>query len=294
MRETDNQVNFFVRNKQTSNAGIPIVVPLLVTDNLESATDAASAQFIAELAAALSGSLQGAALGGQLQSSGDRLSAALANERNSLRTVGRLGENAIRVRFGATLQAGRTGRKAYELLPRTYTLSLLLLLPRGLMQPNVAPKLGIVSQTILERTRTGEQLERFEGRNFDADRAAIAADFNLAKRYAQGADKCIEYGSDTFRAPIDWVSWIRFTYAITGDYEGYYEKAKCMFTSGKPNRELEPGEKSDIEDLWLELVKFAASYSAGGQTVELPPCSSRYCHRSSTRSSSPITRRTLR
>lgn len=265
-----NDLNFFIRNEALTKAKVPIVVPLLVTDNLEAATDVASAQFIADFSAALSGSLQSAAIGGQLQSVGDRLSAALANERNSLRTVGRLGENAIRVRFGATLQAGRTGRKDYELLPRTHTLSLLLLMPRDAMQPSVPPRLGIVSQTILKKARTGEQLERFRGENFETDRLAIVEGLNLQKRYDEGAKNCIEYGQKTFREPADWVGWMRFTYAINGDYENYYDKAKCMFTSGDPARLLEPGVRTDIEDLWLELVKFAASYSAGGQTIELP------------------------
>jgi hypothetical protein len=137
-------INFYLRRQASDDhlialQELPIVVPLLVTDSLESATDAASAQFLAELAAAISGASQGVALGGQLQTLNDRLTEALANERNSLRTVARLGENAIRVRFGATLQAGPTGRKDYELLPRTHTVSLLVLVPRSAITETEKP-----------------------------------------------------------------------------------------------------------------------------------------------------------
>lgn len=101
----------------TDTQRLPFVVPLLVTDNVEFARDAAAAQAITELALAVSGAVKGVAVDSKLQAVRDRLQTAFANDQNSLRTVARLGENAVRVRLGATFQADADGGKTFELSP---------------------------------------------------------------------------------------------------------------------------------------------------------------------------------
>ena len=90
------------------------VVPLLVTNDVELASDSVMAESLLELAAALSGTAANAGFGGQAQAVRQSLNQALANKANALRTVVRLGDNSIRVRLGATYRAGPFGTKAYE------------------------------------------------------------------------------------------------------------------------------------------------------------------------------------
>ncbi len=261
---------------------LPIVVPLLVTDNIESANDAVSAQFIAELAAALSGASQGVAFGGQLQSLNDRINKAAASERNALRTVARLGQNAIRVRFGATLQAGPTGRKDYELLPRTHTISLLVLVPHDAMQADQAVPLGIVARTVLKDVRRGEQLDLGATATFRSGLYFIVDRFKIENRlenYANcdpgsviGVD--FQQGKSTRESAYDWINDVRSRYVTYGDYKSFYKSAFCVFTNGRESRATERDKvdaRADVEDLWQALLSFNGDYSVQGQTVDLPP-----------------------
>jgi hypothetical protein len=262
-----------------------VVVPLLVTDNLESATDAASAQYVAALSAAVTGSAQGAALSGQLESLGDRLTAALANERNALRTVARLGENAIRVRLGATFQAGPTGRKAYGLLPRTHTVSLLVLAPRGEMKTDQPLPLGIVVQTGLKQVDDGDPIALSNQDLFDAKLDDMARVFKIDQRIANGGRNCpkVDKKYNNQGAAWRWINHLRFEYVIYGDYAGFSEQVRCMETDGRdePNdnkhEPLGTVEKqelhSDTETLWQALLTFTGDYGVHGQTVHLPAVS---------------------
>lgn len=188
-------LSFFLRTKDQPRASglvhLPVVVPLLVTDNLESATDTASAQFIAELSAALTATAYNAQLSGELKSLGDRLTSALANERNTLRTVVRLGENAIRVRLGATQQAGPAGRKAYALLPRTHTISLLVLVPRAAITTAEPPRLAVVADTFLKNVDRGDTLALSRYDDFEERFENIAAAMKIDERIKEGGRNCL-------------------------------------------------------------------------------------------------------
>lgn len=104
----------------------PIVIPLLVTDAMETTREAQTAQIVRQLGAALraSGGFVGASA--SLQRTLSRLDQTLAQRSNSLLTVAQHGPSGIRVRLGANAYG-----ETYELISRTHSLSLILLVPVG-------------------------------------------------------------------------------------------------------------------------------------------------------------------
>lgn len=251
---------------------LPTVVPLLVTDNLESANNAAVANAVAEFGAAISAPVGNIAAAAQLQALNDSLTAGATTGRNALQTVARLGENAIRVRFGATLQVDERGRPAYELLPRTHTLSLLVLVPKPARGPSDAAepsRLSLISTSKLKNARNGDQLPLGRSYQFNSDLQFIADRFSVSKRLSGGGFRCesVQDKSEEKRTPFDWINGLRSAYVATGDYIGFREAADCVFNDGNS-----PMTKfSDSEDLWTALLSFTGDYAVAGQVIDLPP-----------------------
>jgi hypothetical protein len=109
------------------DANIPVVVPLLVTDQVEGAIQSRRAERLTEIVLALSAAYAG--IGGtvDIEAISQKIERALGRSYNSLLTVGRLGDNVLRVRLGARQTANWPD--AYEAIPRTHNISLLVLLP---------------------------------------------------------------------------------------------------------------------------------------------------------------------
>jgi hypothetical protein len=127
---------------------VPKVIPLLVTDNLEAAIHARTAERIRQYALAISVLSQGAAAGGEFQRLSDKLQSVLGQDLNSLLTVARVSENTLRVRLGAQRQSA----SGYAMLPRTHNISLLLLVPTGTTSAK------LVARTEFVDARTGKTL----------------------------------------------------------------------------------------------------------------------------------------
>lgn len=109
------------------------VVPLLVTDNLESLQSSRISNVIRQLSAAAS-ILQGgfaASLG--LAKKTEELNAVLANDLNSLMTVGRSSASSLNVRLGAMQEA----TAKYAMVARNYNVTLLVMVPED---PKKYPK----------------------------------------------------------------------------------------------------------------------------------------------------------
>lgn len=244
---------------------LPTVVPLLVTDNIESASNAAATNAIAEFGAAISAPVGNVAAAAQLQALNDSLTAGAASGRNALQTVARLGENAIRVRFGATLQVDERGRPSYELVPRTHTLSLLVLVPKPaseLTEEKANTQLSLISTSKLKNARNGDQLPLGRSYLFNSDLEFIADRFNISERFDQGGISCasVQAKGEDKRTPFDWVNGLRSAYVATGDYAGFRKAADCVFNNGNTTI----SNSSDSEDLWTALLSFTGDYAVAG------------------------------
>lgn len=128
----------------------PVVVPLLVTDNVESAIHSRSVDTIRQYALGLSALIQGVGVGGQVQSFAERLQAALGQDFNSVYTVSRLSDNTLRIRIGAQHQTA----SQYASITRTNNVTVLLLIPEKLEKE----KVRVVGRTSMVDAYTGEPL----------------------------------------------------------------------------------------------------------------------------------------
>lgn len=150
----------------------PIVVPLLVTDNLESTIHSQVNDRVRQYAFALAFLLHGVGGQAELERYQRNLQTIFGQDLNSLLTVARVADNVYRVRLGAMQQVATS----YVTVPRTHNVTFLLLAPC----PSSAldKRIDLVSQTTWVDARSGAALA--ERAQADVD-VALGA---LAQRYA--------------------------------------------------------------------------------------------------------------
>lgn len=140
----------------------PYVVPLLVTDDLESATHSRALEQVRQYGAALSLMVQGFGAGANVGKLKDALDSALGRDFNSLLTVARVSDNTYRVRLGAMQQVA----KRYAMVPRTHNVTLLLLVPKkdAASASDSSPReMQVISRTEFVDAQSGKPLaERSE------------------------------------------------------------------------------------------------------------------------------------
>lgn len=174
------------------------VVPLLVTDNMEGTLKSRTVDTIRQFALALS-ILQGG-VGGQagLSKRNEELQSVLGTDINSLLTVGRITDNTIQVRLGASRQA----TAAYAMLPRTHNITLVVMVPKDLVNKR-KPQVRVVSNTVMRDVETGKALQQ-QSRNdrldnikhvleryLDSDIPEFQADKALCKLWGISTGKCL-------------------------------------------------------------------------------------------------------
>jgi hypothetical protein len=103
------------------------IIPLLVTDDIETAIESRSVEQLRQFTLALEAMVQGVSVGADAQHSYDKLQAVVAHNYNSQFTVARASENTLRVRFGAAQQAAAH----YAAIPQTHNVTLLVLVPKA-------------------------------------------------------------------------------------------------------------------------------------------------------------------
>ena len=106
----------------------PLIVPLLVTDQVEGALQSRRAERLTEIVFALSAAYAGISGTVNVDAINQEIERTLGRRYNSLLTVGRLGDNVIRVRLGA--RQVPASKDKYEAIPRTHNISLLVIVPR--------------------------------------------------------------------------------------------------------------------------------------------------------------------
>ncbi len=108
----------------------PFVVPLLVTDNLESTTHGRTMEQVRQYALALSALVGGFGAGADVSRTLESLQQTVGRDYNSLLTIGRITDNAIRIRLGASQGVAQD----YVTVPRTHYITALLLVPTETME----------------------------------------------------------------------------------------------------------------------------------------------------------------
>ena len=101
---------------------IPIVLPIIATDSLETSLDSVIKARIRDLGASLSALAQ-TAVSAEFSKLSEKLDSALGRDINSTFTVGSLSDNTIRVRIGAFQQVNQE----FAMIPRTESVTVLLL-----------------------------------------------------------------------------------------------------------------------------------------------------------------------
>jgi hypothetical protein len=100
------------------------VVPLFVTDNIESSLHSDSLERVRDVALAVQGIWGNTRAGGGFRSQRDDLSKTLVRNLNSLMTVARLHDNTLQIRLGAMY-----GNRTDTMVPRTFNVTALVLFP---------------------------------------------------------------------------------------------------------------------------------------------------------------------
>ncbi|MEM1094576.1 MAG: hypothetical protein AAGJ10_08235 [Bacteroidota bacterium] len=125
----------------------PIVLPLLVTDNLEGMLQSRSASQIQQLVLGLGLLNSTFSAGINAREFTERVQAAFGRDLNSLMTVGQSTENSLRIRLGAMLSPA----SRYNMVPRTHNITLVLLVPKpytDYMNDNDrAPTIEVISKS---------------------------------------------------------------------------------------------------------------------------------------------------
>ena len=113
----------------TGKTNPPFVIPLLVTDNLESILRSSSEDKIRNYTVALSALISGVGLGGNFEKKLDKLKNQKGKDLNSLLTIAKVTENTLRVRLGARQVSGLGDEDHFAMAPRTHNITVLLMVP---------------------------------------------------------------------------------------------------------------------------------------------------------------------
>ncbi|MBI2239307.1 MAG: hypothetical protein HYU59_00730 [Magnetospirillum gryphiswaldense] len=122
-----------------------IVYPLIISDAMETIGVSKSVETIRQASLGISGLLSGIGVNAGLSGAVDKLQAALGTDRNSLITVGRVGDNMLRVRLGAYA----SGSAGPVMAARAYNISLMVLVADNMQS------LGVNTHTSFADVKTG-------------------------------------------------------------------------------------------------------------------------------------------
>lgn len=136
-------------SKDTS--GTPFVIPLLVTDNLETSFHSQVADTLRQLAFGIGLMIQGVGASAEIGKVNEQLKSILGKDYSSLLTVARVSDNTVRVRLGAQNQV----ETRYTMIPRTHTLTLVLLVPKKKADQTIS----VITKMMMRDVETGVALK---------------------------------------------------------------------------------------------------------------------------------------
>ncbi len=148
------KLGFFPKDTATKKTASAVVVPLLVTDNLEGMISSRSQDIIRQLSLALTLMKSGVGAVAGIDKIREDFQGELFSEMNSLFTVGRVTNNTIAARFGAV----RVGKDTYATIPRTHNVTLVLMVPNDFQDQDRKNEVRVVARTTVRSAETGEKI----------------------------------------------------------------------------------------------------------------------------------------
>jgi len=224
----------------------PVVVPLLVTDDLQAAIQSQSVEQVRQLAISLAAMAGQANIQGGLNALDDQLRKSLGRSLNSTFTLARgPADNTIRARFGASQQAGST----FSMIPAAHNVTLLVLVPRIYIDSVEEPQIHLESETTFVESSSGQEVESV----FDPD--------------ASKDEHVIEEVNDILRKNL-----------TSEDFKkrsAYRDFGKFVLLAAMDNdfdrfQELLGGPEVSLETTWTELLELCEQSTHGYATVRLP------------------------
>jgi hypothetical protein len=232
----------FSGNKGSNNYEA-IVLPLLVTDNLEGALKSKTIDNIRQIALALSFSTGGVYGEAGFDRMREDMDSVLGTDINSLLTVGRVTDGAIQVRLGAARQAS----SEYAMIPRTHNITLLVMVPKGFIEDSdITPKVRVVAKNVLRRTDNGKKI--CDRTNVEETKEYIA----VLKEYYGGDDEAWE--------PDDGVVKNLRIAMFENNYQRFSEILKGMQTEST----------SGPRSVWMEFIEIAGKNDLTSTVFDLP------------------------
>jgi hypothetical protein len=155
---SESSLNKLLKSVGSVECGKPLeVIPLFVTDNLESSFDSISLQSTTSLGGGIGGTVQNVAAQVRSRFQADNRNRALARSFNALFTIARLSRGTVEARLGAF-----TSGTDFEMVPRTYNVTVLALAPtlQGAIEraTNLEQSLRDVADAPLSRMASAELL----------------------------------------------------------------------------------------------------------------------------------------
>ncbi|HTV47334.1 MAG TPA: hypothetical protein VMG59_02715 [Phycisphaerae bacterium] len=268
----------------------PIIIPLLVTDELEADLASSQAQYLQNLALALSASFPTAGGGIDLQSQQGRINSMFARDYNSLFSVARLSDNSLRVRIGARLigetngsgniQSAAEQGADYALVAQTHNISFLVLVPNDeIMAPPARVYFGAYSTFVNTATGNAAQPPVSPG----DEKSVLYQHFgDLYQQIISGMGK----SEDDNQSQTNLYN--AATCAWNGDYTGFLNSfvaensgnaagsASNGFALDQSNAQAMEKVMGDVNRLWLELANYRIGSQWDSGWFELPPPSEQH------------------
>lgn len=265
------------------------VVPLVVTDNIERSLSTRTSNVIRQLALATSATQGGFSLGLGLNRKMEELNAILANDFNSLMTVGRPAPSSLYLRLGAMQEA----TAKYATVPRTYNATLLVMVPQdqewGGPRNGDVERLRIAGSVVVRDSETGEALQEpsVEYRRDNVMQLVTKVAAQPTPKRPNRTTMISEERAEALLGSIFSNDYTRFTQILRGGatYSEYY-CAKNTEAAREANSTAEAKEKNNTgvdkkdcarvwtvgsrRDLWNEIIESLGSSGFVGDTVDLP------------------------
>lgn len=214
----------------------PVVLPLLVTDNLESSLVSRSQQDVQRLALSLlalpgdfAGKLTADLFANEFQGQ------VAGRDLNSLLTLARVSPNTLRVRIGAMAESTAD----YAMVPRNHNVTLLVMVPEG--SPG---EVELVARTTLVDAQSGAELADSSPERVASLLSAVGARWGLA-------------GTDT--ATLEEL----FRLAQQNDQAGFQRRLAEVAPPGSEGARFP-------QSLWIELVGLVSGSQYASSRFELP------------------------
>jgi len=159
------------------------VIPLLVTDDIESSLHSNTSEVLRDLAAVLQAVQGNTGFAAGLRNHAEDLDKTLNRNLNSIYTLGQAAPNAVQVRLGAAFANGR-----YVTVARTYNISLLLLIETERPAIDVlsteiipCPAIGFNSRTLFRDAVSGKTIDSSDDRTTSRVLERFASDAGIPR-----------------------------------------------------------------------------------------------------------------